>query len=155
MSPEQYSVFVDLSAKIEAWDKPSIVVVANSHAHALRLPAYVKAALRSALAVGKEPPQYAILAGAVYLTLRPHLHSVKRIRLDKDYSGMVAERAISGRLLTLIRRDVPNFKGAELRFEKAAGTNADEYARQCYRGKRAIDGEITLAQMEEVIGVKR
>jgi hypothetical protein len=71
-----------------------------------------------------------------------------------DYSGIVAERAIRRRLLELVRRDMPQFKGSNIRIETVAGTRADTMARKCYRGKQATDGEITLAQLEDVLGVK-
>lgn len=154
MPAEKYSVFVDISAKIEAWEKKSVVVVANGHVYALRLAPAVKVAMRNALVGGRDLPQYALFAAAIYITLRPHLALVKRIRVDLDYSGVLAERALRRLLLAMIRRDVPAFKGADIRIEEVAGSRADELARQCYHGKRRIDGEITLSQLEDVLGVK-
>lgn len=39
---EPYTVYVDISAKIEAWDKDSVIAVANGYAKALWLPLRVK-----------------------------------------------------------------------------------------------------------------
>lgn len=154
MPPERYSVFVDVSAKIETWEKVSVVVVANGHSNALRLPAYVKKAMRDALRGGLEPPQYVIFAAAIYLTLRPYLSQIKRIRVDLDYSGASAERTIRRLLVEMIRRDVPGFRGSEIRLEEVSGTRADILARQCYRGKQPVNGEISLADMRAVLGAR-
>lgn len=35
MAADRYAVSVDISAKIEAWDKPSLVAVANDHTRVL------------------------------------------------------------------------------------------------------------------------
>lgn len=86
-----------------------------------------------------------------YMVVRPDLDKVSRITLDRDYSGEVAERRILRRLLELIRRDQPNFKGSVLRMDMIAGSRADTIAREVYRGLRQADGEILASEIEAVI----
>lgn len=153
MAASRYSVCVDISAKLEAWGKPSVIVVANGHTRALLVRPEVKQAAARLLRVAlpAEPVQFALMAVLAYIAVRPDIDRLSRITLDRDYSGEVAERRILRRLLALIRRERPKFKGAALRMEMVAGSNADRLAREVYRGLRQPDGEISLAEIEAAL----
>ena len=145
-----YSVCIDISAKIEAWDKDSIVVIANDYAMALCVSAAVK---QKAVATSqaKEPVQFALLAIFTYLAVRPKLAEIRRITIDLDYSGAVAHRIIVRRLVELIRRDRPEFRTSWIRIDNVAGHRADRLAREVYRGLRKADGDIQWEQIEPLL----
>lgn len=153
MAAKRYSVCVDISAKLEAWDKPSVIAVANDHTRALLVRPEVKrtAARLLGSTLSTEPVQFALMAVLAYIALQPDLDALNRITLDQDYSGDAAERRILRRLLELIRRERPKFKGAALRMGKVAGSRADVLAREVYRGQRRPDGEITLEDIEAAL----
>ncbi len=151
MQADRYGVQVDISAKIEAWDKPSMIAVANDHTRVLLVTAETKQAAAKLLATGSEPVQYALMAVCTYLAVRPHLDHLRSITLDQDYSGEVAERRVLRRLLALLRRDRPKLKSSALRMQNIAGSRADRLARQAYRGLVQPDGEITLADIEALV----
>ena len=150
MQADRYGVQVDISAKIEAWDKPSMIAVANDHTRVLLVTAETKQAAARLLATGSEPVQYSLMAILTYLAVRPHLEHLRSITLDQDYSGEVAERIIRGRLLALVRQERPKLKASAVRIGNVAGSKADKLARAAYKGKLKVDGEITLA---DILGV--
>jgi len=153
MAAERYSVSVDISAKLETWGKPSVIAVANGHTRTLLVQPEVKRQaarlLRSTLPA--EPVQFTLMAVLTYIAVLPDLDRLSRITLDRDYSGEVAERRILRRLLELIRRERPKFKGATLRMDTVAGSRVDRLAREVYRGLRQPDGEILFADIEAAL----
>lgn len=153
MAARRYAVCVDISAKVEAWDKPSVIAVANDHTRALLVRPEVKKAAARLLegTLTTEPVQCALMAVLAYIALRPDLDALGKITLDQDYSGDATKRRILRRLLELIRRDRPKFKGAALRIDKVAGSRADVLAREVYRGVKRLDGEITLEDIEAAL----
>jgi hypothetical protein len=98
MAADRYAVSVDISAKIEAWDKPSLVAVANDHTRVLLVTAATKQAAARLLANSEEPAQYALMAVLAYLAVRHEIDHLSSITLDRDYSGEIAERIIVRRL---------------------------------------------------------
>ena len=152
-----YIVYVDISAKIEDWPKDSIVAVTNGISRALRVPADVKqtaAALIEKATPPQEskPVQFTLMAMFTYLAVRPYLGEISRIVIDRDYSGEVAHRAIVRQLIKLIRRDYPKFKAAHIRIDNVADTAADILARMAYQNRVVIDGVVTLAEIQALIG---
>lgn len=147
MSAERYAVSVDISAKLEAWDKPSMIAVANDHTRVLLVTPATKQAAARLLAGSEEPAQYALMAILTYLAVWPEIHQLSSITLDQDYSGLLAERRVLRRLLKLLRQNRPKLKASALRMENIAGSQADKLARAAYRGQWQPDGEITLAQI--------
>lgn len=145
-----YSVCIDISAKIEAWDKDSIVAIANDHTMTLCAPAAVKQKAVATLKT-KEPVQFSLLAIFAYLVVRPRLAEIRRITIDLDYSGVVAHRIIVRRLVELIRKDRPEFRASWIRFDNVAGHRADVLAREVYRGLCKADGEIQWDQIEPLL----
>jgi hypothetical protein len=145
-----YSVCIDISAKIEAWDKDSIVAIANNHAVAFCVPAAVKQKAMATFRT-REPVQFVLLAIFAYLAVRPKLSEIHRITIDLDYSGAVAHRIIVRRLVELIRRDRPGFRASWIRIDNVAGHRADLLAREVYRGLRSADGEIQWEQIESLL----
>ena len=89
MAAKRYAVCVDISAKIEAWDKPSVIAVANDHTRTLLVRPEVKKMAARLLegALSSEPVQFALMAVLTYIAVRPDLDSLNRITLDQDYSG--------------------------------------------------------------------
>lgn len=148
---DRYAVAVDISAKIEAWDKPSVIAVANDHTRALLVTAETKQAVARLLKGNAEQPQYVLMAVLTYLVVQPEIENVSSITLDRDYSGRVAERLIVKRLLGLLRRKRPKLKASAVRINNVAGSRADRLAREVYREIKKPDGEITLAEIEAVL----
>jgi hypothetical protein len=150
MTSERYRVCVDISAKLESWSKPSVIAVANGHTRALLIKPEVKryAATLTRNTVPTEPVQFTLMAVLTFIAVQPDLDRLSRITLDRDYSGEVAERRILRRLLELIRRERPTFKGSALRMEMVAGSRADTIAREVYRGLRQADGEILISDIQ-------
>lgn len=148
---ERYAVFVDVSAKIEAWEKPSLIAVANDHTTVLLVTAATKQAAAKLLASGGEPAQYVLMAILTYLAVGPDIERISSITLDQDYSGLRAERRVLRRLLQLLRRQRPRLKASAVRMENIAGSLADRLARTAYRGLRQPDREITLAEIVALI----
>jgi len=151
MASDRYAVCVDISAKIEAWDKPSLVAVANDHTRVLLVTPATKQAAARLLADSEEPAQYALMAVVAYLAVRQEIEQLSSVTLDRDYSGDVAERIIARRLLALLKRDRPKLKSSAVRIGNVAGSQADRLARTAYRGLRKPDGEITLAEIAAVL----
>ena len=151
MAADRYAVSVDISAKIEAWDKPSLIAVANAHTRVLLVTAATKQAAARLLASGEEPAQYALMAVLTYLAVWPEIEHLSSITLDLDYSGQVAERIITRRLLALLRQRRPKLKSSALRMKNVAGSRADRVARAAYRGLRQPEREITLAELEALL----
>jgi hypothetical protein len=147
MAADRYAVSVDISAKIEAWDKPSLVAVANDHTRVLLVTAATKQAAARLLANSEEPVQYALMAVLAYLAVRHEIDHLSSITLDRDYSGEIAERIIVRRLLALLKRDRPRLKSSAVRVGNVANSKADRLARAAYKGKLKADGEITLAEI--------
>lgn len=150
MISDRYAVCVDISAKIEAWDKPSVIAVANDHNRAMLIPIEVKAAAAQMLP-GVLQPQITLMAVFTYLAIRPEIYQVSSITLDRDYSGQVAERLIVRQLVEMIRRERPRFKASAIRIAQVEGSRADRLAREVYRGLRRPDGAISLADIEAVL----
>jgi len=148
---EKYTVYVDISAKLEAWEKDSIIAVANGHMRTLRITSAVKVKMVARLQVS-HPVQFYLMALCTYIAIKPDLPKVKRIVLDRDYSGDTAQRLITRYLIELIRRNVPAFKAAHIRIDNVAGSTADLLARAVYQGKQPADGVITLKMFEAVLG---
>ena len=151
MAADRYAVSVDISAKIEAWDKPSLVAVANDHTRVLLVTAATKQAAARLLAGSGEPVQYALMAVLAYLVVRHEIDYLSSITLDRDYSGEVAERIIARRLLALLKRDRPKLKASAVRIGNVAESRADRLARAAYKGLRRPDGEITLAEIAALL----
>jgi hypothetical protein len=151
VAAERYAVSVDISAKLEAWDKPSLIAVANDHTRVLLVTAATKQAAARLLASGEEPAQYALMAILTYLAVWPEIHQLSSITLDRDYSGQVAERIIARRLVALLKQRRPKLKASAVRIGNVEGSQADRLARAAYRGLRQPDGEITLAEIAALL----
>lgn len=151
MTADRYAVCVDISAKLEAWDKPSLIAVANDHTRVLLVTPATKQAAARLLAGSGEPVQYALMAVLAYLVVRHEIDHLSSITLDRDYSGVVAERIIARRLLALLKRDRPKLKASAVRIGNVAESRADRLARAAYKGLRRPDGEITLAEIEALL----
>jgi hypothetical protein len=150
MNTNRYAVCVDISAKIEAWGKPSVIAVANDHNRAMLIPTEVKVAAIQMLPRVQQP-QITLMAVFTYLAVRPEVYQISSITLDRDYSGQVAERLIVRKLVELIRQDRPKFKASAVKIAQIEGSTADLLARQVYRGLRRPDGVISLADVRTVL----
>lgn len=150
MSIEKYTVYVDISAKLETWEKDSVIAVANGHTRTLRISSAVKLQMAERLHAS-QPVQFYLMALCTYIAVKPDLPKVRRIVLDRDYSGEIAQRLITRYLIELIRRDAPAFKAAHIRIDNVAGSTADRLARAVYQEKQPADGVITLEMFEAVL----
>lgn len=88
------------------------------------------------------------MATFTYLAIQAEIAQIKRVVIDKDDSGVDAERAIRRWLVKLIHRNNPKFKAGDIRFANIAGSRADVLAREAYRGNVAKTGMITLKEIE-------
>ena len=89
MASDRYAVCVDISAKIEAWDKPSLVAVANDHTRVLLVTPATKQAAARLLADSEEPAQYALMAVVAYLAVRQEIEQLSSVTLDREaYRGL-------------------------------------------------------------------
>lgn len=145
-----HAYYADVSAKIEDWEKDSVIAVANDRCRTLKITAEVKQALITLLGTN-HPVQFSMLAIFTYIAIRPFLAEATSITIDMDYSGDRAHRIIKAELLDLIRREQPTFKAKRIRFDNIAGTTADELARSSYRKKQS-DGVISLVDVQRVLG---
>ena len=84
MAADRYAVSVDISAKLEAWDKPSMIAVANDHTRVLLVTPATKQAAARLLASGEEPAQYVLMAVLTYLAVWPEIDKLSSITLDQD-----------------------------------------------------------------------
>jgi len=150
---EKYTVYVDISAKLEAWEKDSVIAVANGYTRTLRITSEIKTKVVARLQTS-QPVQFYLMALCTYIAIaiKPDLPKVRRIVLDRDYSGEVAQRLIIRYLIELIRRDAPHFKAAHIRIDNVAGSTADRLARAVYQGEQTVDGVITMEMFEAVLG---
>lgn len=85
---DRYTVFVDVSAKIETWDKNSVVTVSNGHSRTMLFTPEIK--MRSAELVrtfSNEPVQFTLLALFTFISIRSELDKIQTIIIDRDYSG--------------------------------------------------------------------
>jgi hypothetical protein len=142
----KHTVHIDISAKLEEWMKSSFIAVGNGVTRVLMIRADVKVAALRYLPAG-EKPQFALMAILTYIAIKPNLHQIRGVVLDRDYSGNAAKRIITRRLVELIRRDVPTFKAASIKIDNIAGSEADQLARDAFKGERQVDGEITLSDI--------
>jgi hypothetical protein len=149
---EKHTVYIDISAKIEDWTKPSFIAMANGHSRALLVRPDVKVAALNMLQIqGRDKPQFALMAILTYIAIKTDLQHIRGIVLDRDYSGDVAKRTITRRLVELIRRDIPRFKASNIKIDNIEGSKADRLAREVFIGEKQVDGEITLAEIIEAM----
>lgn len=110
----------------------------------------IKQRLRDSI-VGAQPPQFEMMAILAFLALRPELANFNRVVLDADYSGNTAHRIVVGRLVSLIRHDLPTFKAAHIRVARVADTRADLFARQVYGGKVQPNHVVAWDEVEALL----
>ena len=147
---EKSVVSIDISAKLEQWERGSAVAASNDFSRTLWISPEVKQRAKLMIS-GHEPPQYALMSVLAFMAVQPDLHRVHRIVLDQDYSGTTATRAIIRRLVELIRLDCPHFKAAHIRIAQIAGSRADRLARQVYVGERKADTVVTWCELEGIL----
>lgn len=146
-------VYVDLSAKVEQWDKDSAIALCNDVQRVYLITRKVKRQLRQRLLErhGKKSLTFRMLAILVYLMLRDDLAHVRQVVIDRDYSGSQAEATIKTLLLDLLYRHKPGLHGGFIRFENIAGHNADVFARETFQGNRKPDRVVTFRELEELL----
>jgi hypothetical protein len=142
-------VYVDLSAKVEQWNKDSAIALCNDVQRVCLVTSKVKRQLRQQLMQrhGKKSLTFRMLAVLIYFLLRGEMHHVHQVVIDRDYSGSQAEATIKALLLDLLYRDRPDLNSGFIRFENVAGNNADLFARETFQGKRKPDQVVTLKEL--------
>ena len=148
-----HSVEVDLSAKAEQWTKASAVAVANDGHWTYFIPGKVKQRLRSALTSrhGTQNLQYRMFALLIYVALRPHLHDISDVVIDRDYEGLQAEATIKNLLLPLVRREKPEVTGEFVRFANVKGGAADRLAKRVFDGKEKATHTVRYEEFEGLL----
>lgn len=146
-------VYIDLSAKMEQWNRDSAIAISNDTCKVYLVRAKEKQRLRRLLIELHDgrSTQYRALAVLVYLVVRYDLSDIKRIVIDKDYSGRQAEATIKNLLLQLLRRENPDLKGSIIQFDYVAGRDADIQARAVFRRERKPDRVLRFAEIEKVL----
>lgn len=145
-------VYVDVSAKVEQWNRDSAVVASNDSLRILLVPGRVKQSLRAHLLRSnkRKTAHFRIFALLIFLSVKDDLDSTSQIVVDQDYSGHSAEGQIKNLLLALIRTIRPGTTGGFIRFANVKGHPADVFARQVFIRKRQPDRVVTY---EELLGV--
>lgn len=145
-------VYVDMSAKVEQWNRDSAVAACNDTQRILLVPGRVKQSLRTHLLSGnkRKTAHFRIFALLIFLAVKDDLDTISQIVIDQDYTGHSAEGQIKNLLLSLIRRVRPKTTGGFIRFENVRGHSADVFARQVFTRKRQPTRVVTY---EEVLGI--
>ena len=146
-------VYVDLSAKMEQWNRDSAIAVSNDHCTVCLVPAKVKQRLRRRLieAHDGKSTHYRALAILIYMMVKDNLADITRIVIDKDYTGRQAEATIKNLLLQLLRRERPGLTGRFVQFDYVAGRAADVQARAVFRRERQPDRVLRFAEIAQAL----
>ncbi|HHY55122.1 MAG TPA: hypothetical protein GYA08_06765 [Chloroflexi bacterium] len=148
-----YTVYVDVSAKLEQWSKASAVAVSNGATIVCFVPARVKQRLRQALLnrYDAKTVKYRAFAILVYAAIKDELLQIKQVVLDQDYTGNEAEVTVRNVLLSLLRKQNPNIPASFVRFQRVRGSNADRLARDVYMGKLSPTRVIGFSELESIL----
>ena len=146
-------VAVDLSAKVEQWNKNSVIAFSNGIQGSTFVSKKVKKASKDLLKIyyphhGPAFYTFQLFAVFIYLTIQPYLQQIKKLHIDQDYSGKKTEGFIKDFLLNFLRRDIPSLRGNFIQFRKVGGSNADRLARDIYQDKKKADRSITFKQVQ-------
>ncbi len=149
------TVFVDLSAKVEQWNKNTAVAFSNGIKGSILISKKVKKAARNWLKT--EYPNhsttfycYNLLTVWIYLLLKPNLERIGHIVIDKDYPGQESEKLIKDFLLNFLHRDKPTLRGSFISFQEVRGSCADILARDIYQNKKEANRKITLEDIRQL-----
>lgn len=149
------TVFVDLSAKVEQWNKNTAVAFSNGIKGAILIDKKTKKAARDWLKIkypnrGMTFYRYNLLTALIYLLLKPNLGKIGRIVIDKDYPGRESENQIKSRLLQFLHRGDLCPKRVLVSFQEVKGSKADLLARDIFVGKKKADREASLDEIKTV-----
>ncbi len=149
-----YTVYVDMSAKLEQWSKASAVAVSNGDTVVCFVSARVKQRLPKTLLnrYSAKTVKYRAFAILVYIAIKGELLHIKQVVLDQDYTGNEAEVTVRNVLLSLLRKQNPDIPASFVRFQRVHGSNADRLARDVYMGKRAPTRVICFSELEPILG---
>ena len=149
------TVFVDLSAKVEQWNKNTAVAFSNGIKGSILISKKVKKAARNWLKT-QYPNRsitfyrYNLLTVLIYLLLKPNLGKVGHIVIDKDYPGRGSENQIKSRLLQFLHRGNLRQRRVLVSFQEVKGSEADLLARNIFVGKKKADREVSLDEIKTV-----
>lgn len=150
-------VYVDLSAKVEQWTVNSGIAMAstaeNGVSKTLLIHASVKQQARDRIMAkhGRKSVRYRLLAILVYLSVKDNLKEIRQIVIDKDYAGEEAESTIKNVLLHLLRSQKADIPAGFIQFNNVKGSEADERARQVFRGKEKPSRVIGWAELKALL----
>jgi len=146
-------VYVDLSAKVEQWERDSAVAACNDITRILLIPGRVKQQVRQMLIRQhtRSSVHYRAFAVFIYLAIRDDLANIEQLVIDRDYSGANVEGVIKSLLLDLLHKDKPNLPNGFIRFENIAGQRADVFARECFQRKREADRMVRFEELEAIL----
>lgn len=150
-----YVVEVDLSAKVEQWSRDTTVAFSDGIRGSILIGKRVKKAARDWLKAyyphrGKTFYRYNLLTTFIYLLIKPHLHQIDHIVIDKDYPGEENEKQIRDFLLNLLHRENPSLRGNFISFREIKGSAADLLARKTYLKDKVADRKITLKEIQNL-----
>lgn len=148
-----YIAYVDISAKVEQWNKASAIARSNSRQLIYLVLSKVKQRLRAFLLARHEPKSvtYRVVALFLYLAVKNDLSRISQVVFDRDYSGEHAEAAIRNLFLGHLRRSASHKPVTFLRFENLRGTKADHEARGAYEGKKPDARIVGYAELEALL----
>jgi hypothetical protein len=146
-------VYVDLSAKVEQWERDSVVAACNGVARVYLIPGRVKQQLRRWLMsrYRRTSIHYRAFALFVYLAIREDLAAIDQVIIDQDYTGADVEGTIKNLLLDLMRAGKPGVTAGFIRFENVADSTADVYARETFMRKRAPDRTVSFEDLLAIL----
>lgn len=149
-----YTVYVDMSAKLEQCSKASAVAVSKGESTVCLVSARVKQRLRQTLLnrYSAKTVKYRAFAILVYAAIKDELLQIRQVVLDQDYTGNEAEVTVRNVLLALLRRQNPDISATFVRFQRVRGSNANRLARDVYLGRLAPTRVICFSELESIMG---
>ena len=149
------TAFVDLSAKVEQWNKNTAVAFSDGINGTILISKKTKKTARNWLKIqypnrSASFYRYSLLSALIYLLLKPNLQEIRLIVVDKDYPGEESENQIRSRLLQFFHREGFHLRGIIISFQEVKGSKADILARSVFVGERDTDREVSLNEIKAV-----
>lgn len=159
-----HAVEVDLSAKVEQWNKNTAVAFSDGIQGSVWISSRVKKAARNWLKEiypnrSQAFYKFLLLSTLIYILIKPHLKRIEEVTIDLDYPGKKSKEMITNFLLNLLQHDDPSLRGGFIGFREVKGSKADLLAREIFEkgkeGKHNADRKITLDDIKAVFPKKK
>ncbi|MFQ5856482.1 MAG: hypothetical protein ACE5LU_12655 [Anaerolineae bacterium] len=150
-----YIVELDQSGKLEQTNWDTVLAFSDGAQSAILIPRGIKRDVFGFLR--QRYPERAgrfhilqLFAVGAYLLLRPHLHRLEHVAIDREYFGH--EGYIKGILLNYLRREEPSLPSDFISFRLVGeGSPSDKLAKSVFRGEQEPERVIILEEIVEVL----